>query len=235
MGDDMNKHSILIVEDDDTIRKFINASLSTQGYIIKEAINGKEGISLAMSHSPDVILLDLGLGDMDGIDVIKNIRNLSDVPIIVVSAREQDREKVEAFDMGADDYITKPFSIAELLARVRVAIRHSEKNKPKVNSKTDFEHKGLFIDFEKRKVSVDGEEIHLTPSEYDILSLLVKYHGKVLTHNFIAKEIWGSALGSEIKSLRVFMATLRRKIEKEPANPEYIITEIGVGYKLNDE
>lgn len=188
-----------------------------------------------MSHSPDVILLDLGLGDMDGIDVIKNIRNLSDVPIIVVSAREQDREKVEAFDMGADDYITKPFSIAELLARVRVAIRHSEKNKPKVNSKTDFEHKGLFIDFEKRKVSVDGEEIHLTPSEYDILSLLVKYHGKVLTHNFIAKEIWGSALGSEIKSLRVFMATLRRKIEKEPANPEYIITEIGVGYKLNDE
>ena len=201
----MNKHSILIVEDDDTIRKFINASLSTQGYIIKEAINGKEGISLAMSHSPDVILLDLGLGDMDGLDVIKNIRNLSDVPIIVV------------------------------LARVRVAIRHSEKNKPKVNSKTDFEHKGLFIDFEKRKVSVDGEEIHLTPSEYDILSLLVKYHGKVLTHNFIAKEIWGSALGSEIKSLRVFMATLRRKIEKEPANPEYIITEIGVGYKLNDE
>ncbi|WP_332842385.1 response regulator [Paraclostridium sp. AKS81] len=123
----MNKYSILIVEDDDTIRKFINASLTTQDYIIKEAINGKEGISLAMSHSPDVILLDLGLGDMDGIDVIKNIRNLSDVPIIVVSAREQDREKVEAFDMGADDYITKPFSIAELLARVRVAIRHSEK------------------------------------------------------------------------------------------------------------
>lgn len=127
MGDNMNKYSILIVEDDDTIRKFINASLTTQDYIIKEAINGKEGISLAMSHSPDVILLDLGLGDMDGIDVIKNIRNLSDVPIIVVSAREQDREKVEAFDMGADDYITKPFSIAELLARVRVAIRHSEK------------------------------------------------------------------------------------------------------------
>ncbi|WP_250674519.1 response regulator transcription factor [Paraclostridium ghonii] len=231
----MNKYSILIIEDDDTIRKFINTSISTQGYTVKEAIKGKEGISLAMSHSPDVILLDLGLEDMDGIDVIKSIRTLSDVPIIVVSAREQDREKVEAFDVGADDYITKPFSIAELLARVRVAIRHSEKNKPKVNLKNSFEYKHLYVDFEKRKVTIKNEEIHLTPIEYDILSLLVKYHGKVLTHKFIAKEIWGSALGSEIKSLRVFMATLRRKIEKEPANPEYIITEIGIGYKLNDE
>lgn len=231
----MIKYLVLIIEDDNTIRKFINASLTTQDYLVKEAITGKEGISLCMSYSPDVILLDLGLEDMDGINVIKNIRNLSDVPIIVVSAREQDREKVEAFDMGADDYITKPFSVAELLARVRVAIRHSEKNKPKTIVKTNFEYKDLNIDFDKRKVSIKGEEIHLTPSEYDILSLIVKHHGKVLTHKFIAKEIWGSAFGSEIKSLRVFMATLRRKIEKEPANPEYIITEIGVGYKLNDE
>lgn len=172
---------------------------------------------------------------MNGLRATIKIREKNNIPVIMLSAKVEDTDKIMGLNMGADDYITKPFSIAELLARVRVAIRHSEKNKPKVNSKTDFEYKGLFIDFEKRKVSVDGEEIHLTPSEYDILSLLVKYHGKVLTHNFIAKEIWGSALGSEIKSLRVFMATLRRKIEKEPANPEYIITEIGVGYKLNDE
>ena len=231
----MSKYFILIIEDDSTIRKFINASLTTQDYAVKEAVTGKEGISLCMSYSPDVILLDLGLEDMDGIDIIKSIRKLSDVPIIVVSAREQDREKVEAFDMGADDYITKPFSVAELLARVRVAIRHSEKNKPKVVINTKFDYKNLSIDFDKRKVSVNNNEVHLTPSEYDILSLLVKHHGKVLTHKFIAKEIWGSALGGEIKSLRVFMATLRRKIELEPANPEYIITEIGVGYKLNDE
>lgn len=231
----MSKYLVLIIEDDSTIRKFINASLATQDYLVKEAITGKEGISLCMSYSPDVILLDLGLEDMDGIDVIKTIRNLSDVPIIVVSAREQDREKVEAFDMGADDYITKPFSVAELLARVRVAIRHSEKNKPKTIVNSNFNYKDLSIDFDKRKVNVRRDEIHLTPSEYDILTLLAKHHGKVLTHKFIAKEIWGSAFGSEIKSLRVFMATLRRKIEKEPANPEYILTEIGVGYKLNDD
>lgn len=231
----MSKYLVLIIEDDSTIRKFINASLVTQDYLVKEAITGKEGISLCMSYSPDVILLDLGLEDMDGIDVIKTIRNLSDVPIIVVSAREQDREKVEAFDMGADDYITKPFSVAELLARVRVAIRHSEKNKPKTIVNSNFNYKDLSIDFDKRKVNVRGDEIHLTPSEYDILTLLSKHHGKVLTHKLIAKEIWGSAFGSEIKSLRVFMATLRRKIEKEPANPEYILTEIGVGYKLNDD
>ncbi|WP_343101554.1 response regulator transcription factor [Romboutsia sp. MSSM.1001216sp_RTP31141st1_G3_RTP31141_220114] len=231
----MSKYLILIIEDDSTIRKFINASLTTQDYMVKEATTGKEGISLCMSYSPDVILLDLGLEDIDGIEVIKNIRNLSDVPIIVVSAREQDREKVEAFDMGADDYITKPFSVAELLARIRVAIRHSQKNKPKAIIKNNFDYKDLYIDFDKRKVTIKNEEIHLTPIEYDILSLLVRYHGKVLTHKFIAKEIWGSTLGGEIKSLRVFMATIRRKIEKEPANPEYIITEIGIGYKLNDE
>lgn len=231
----MSKNLILVVEDDSTIRKFISTSLTTQDYLVKETAFGKEGISLCMSYSPDVVLLDLGLEDMDGIDVIKNIRILSDVPIIVVSAREQDREKVEAFDMGADDYITKPFSVAELLARVRVAIRHSYKNKTTIVLKDKFIYKSLGIDFERRRVTVDDIEVHLTPIEYDILSLLVEHHGKVLTHKFIAKEIWGSAFGSEIKSLRVFMATLRRKIEKQPANPEYIITEIGVGYKLNDE
>ncbi|HBF1430161.1 TPA: response regulator transcription factor, partial [Clostridioides difficile] len=192
--------------------------------------------SIAVSYSPDVVLLDLGLEDMDGIEVIKAIRQFSNIPIIVVSAREQDRDKVEVFDAGADDYLTKPFSIVELLARVRVAFRHSQvEAQQKDDVKSTFEVDKLLIDFDKRKVIVDDVEVHLTPIEYNILSLLAKYHGKVLTHNFIIKEIWGSVIGNETKSLRVFMATLRRKIEKQPANPRYIITEVGVGYRLNDE
>ncbi|AMM57198.1 TPA: response regulator transcription factor [Clostridioides difficile] len=232
----MSKKLILLVEDDKTIRKFISTALLTQDYDVKEAITGKEGISIAVSYSPDVVLLDLGLEDMDGIEVIKAIRQFSNIPIIVVSAREQDRDKVEVFDAGADDYLTKPFSIVELLARVRVAFRHSQvEAQQKDDVKSTFEVDKLLIDFDKRKVIVDDVEVHLTPIEYNILSLLAKYHGKVLTHNFIIKEIWGSVIGNETKSLRVFMATLRRKIEKQPANPRYIITEVGVGYRLNDE
>ncbi|HBF1231015.1 TPA: response regulator transcription factor [Clostridioides difficile] len=232
----MSKKLILLVEDDKTIRKFISTALLTQDYDVKEAITGKEGISIAVSYSPDVVLLDLGLEDMDGIEVIKAIRQFSNIPIIVVSAREQDRDKVEVFDAGADDYLTKPFSIVELLARVRVAFRHSQvEAQQKDDVKSTFEVDKLLIDFGKRKVIVDDVEVHLTPIEYNILSLLAKHHGKVLTHNFIIKEIWGSVIGNETKSLRVFMATLRRKIEKQPANPRYIITEVGVGYRLNDE
>lgn len=232
----MSKKLILLVEDDKTIRKFISTALLTQDYDVKEAITGKEGISIAVSYSPDVVLLDLGLEDMDGIEVIKAIRQFLNIPIIVVSAREQDRDKVEVFDAGADDYLTKPFSIVELLARVRVAFRHSQvEAQQKDDVKSTFEVDKLLIDFDKRKVIVDDVEVHLTPIEYNILSLLAKHHGKVLTHNFIIKEIWGSVIGNETKSLRVFMATLRRKIEKQPANPRYIITEVGVGYRLNDE
>ncbi|HBG8512630.1 TPA: response regulator transcription factor, partial [Clostridioides difficile] len=221
----MSKKLILLVEDDKTIRKFISTALLTQDYDVKEAITGKEGISIAVSYSPDVVLLDLGLEDMDGIEVIKAIRQFSNIPIIVVSAREQDRDKVEVFDAGADDYLTKPFSIVELLARVRVAFRHSQvEAQQKDDVKSTFEVDKLLIDFDKRKVIVDDVEVHLTPIEYNILSLLAKHHGKVLTHNFIIKEIWGSVIGNETKSLRVFMATLRRKIEKQPANPRYIIT-----------
>ncbi|HBH3575077.1 TPA: response regulator transcription factor [Clostridioides difficile] len=232
----MSKKLILLVEDDKTIRKFISTALLTQDYDVKEAITGKEGISIAVSYSPDVVLLDLGLEDMDGIEVIKAIRQFSNIPIIVVSAREQDRDKVEVFDAGADDYLTKPFSIVELLARVRVAFRHSQvEAQQKDDVKSTFEVDKLLIDFDKRKVIVDDIEVHLTPIEYNILSLLAKHYGKVLTHNFIIKEIWGSVIGNETKSLRVFMATLRRKIEKQPANPRYIITEVGVGYRLNDE
>lgn len=204
----MSKKLILLVEDDKTIRKFISTALLTQDYDVKEAITGKEGISIAVSYSPDVVLLDLGLEDMDGIEVIKAIRQFSNIPIIVVSAREQDRDKVEVFDAGADDYLTKPFSIVELLARVRVAFRHSQvEAQQKDDVKSTFEVDKLLIDFDKRKVIVDDVEVHLTPIEYNILSLLAKHHGKVLTHNFIIKEIWGSVIGNETKSLRVFMAT----------------------------
>lgn len=180
----MSKKLILLVEDDKTIRKFISTALLTQDYDVKEAITGKEGISIAVSYSPDVVLLDLGLEDMDGIEVIKAIRQFSNIPIIVVSAREQDRDKVEVFDAGADDYLTKPFSIVELLARVRVAFRHSQvEAQQKDDVKSTFEVDKLLIDFDKRKVIVDDIEVHLTPIEYNILSLLAKHHGKVLTHN----------------------------------------------------
>lgn len=220
----MSKKLILLVEDDKTIRKFISTALLTQDYDVKEAITGKEGISIAVSYSPDVVLLDLGLEDMDGIEVIKAIRQFSNIPIIVVSAREQDRDKVEVFDAGADDYLTKPFSIVELLARVRVAFRHSQvEAQQKDDVKSTFEVDKLLIDFDKRKVIVDDVEVHLTPIEYNILSLLAKHHGKVLTHNFIIKEIWGSVIGNETKSLRVFMATLRRKIEKQPADRKSVV------------
>ncbi|MGO1028226.1 response regulator transcription factor [Clostridioides difficile] len=169
----MSKKLILLVEDDKTIRKFISTALLTQDYDVKEAITGKEGISIAVSYSPDVVLLDLGLEDMDGIEVIKAIRQFSNIPIIVVSAREQDRDKVEVFDAGADDYLTKPFSIVELLARVRVAFRHSQvEAQQKDDVKSTFEVDKLLIDFDKRKVIVDDIEVHLTPIEYNILSLL---------------------------------------------------------------
>lgn len=226
---------ILVIEDDRPIRNFITAALSSQGYKYIETDKGNEGISLVMSHNPDLIILDLGLPDIDGIEVIEKVREWSNIPIIVVSARGNERQKVEALDKGADDYLTKPFSISELLARIRVSLRHLVANKDQHEVMSSFRVKNLFIDFDKRRVTVDGKEIHLTPIEYKIMALLCKYSGKVLTHNFIIREIWGSTLGNETKSLRVFMANLRRKIEKDPAQPEYIYTEVGVGYRLADE
>lgn len=230
-----NKPYILVVEDDRAIRNFITASLSVQGFKYIETDKGIEGIALSMSYNPDLIILDLGLPDMDGIDVLTKLREWCNTPIIIVSARENERQKVEALDKGADDYLTKPFGIGELLARVRVALRHSITNKNENENQDNFRVKDLFVDFNKRRVMINNEEIHLTPIEYKIMALLCKYSGKVLTHNFIIHEIWGSALGNETQSLRVFMASLRRKIEKDPAQPEYIYTEVGVGYRLIDE
>ena len=223
----------LVVEDDRQIRSFIRFSLKTQGYACVEASNGKEALnSIALEH-PDVVILDLGLPDMDGIEIIKNVRSFSNIPIIVVSARDQDKEKVAALDAGADDYLTKPFSIPELLARLRVSLRHSQGER--VQPPPAYRVGGLEVDLQKHLVFLDGEEIHFTPMEFDILALLVKNSGKVLTHSYILKEVWGSYLESDAQSLRVFMANIRRKLEKDPAKPRYIFTEVGIGYRFASE
>ena len=230
------KPLILIVEDDKSICKFIKVSLETQGYKCEETKYGKTAISMALSMSPDIIVLDLGLPDIDGIEVIEKLKDISNAKIIVVSARGHERDKVEALDAGADDYLTKPFGVCELLARIRVCLRNIVKeNNFKLEEEDIFQVRDLKIDYEKRRIYIDNEEIHLTPIEYKLLVLMAKYAGKVLTHRFIINEIWGSYMESETQSLRVFMASIRRKIEKDPTQPQYILTEIGVGYRMIDE
>jgi two-component system KDP operon response regulator KdpE len=209
--------------------------LTYNNYGVIQAEKGREAIKLTSSQCPDLILLDLGLPDMDGIEVLKNIREWSSIPIIVVSARGHEREKVEALDLGADDYITKPFGTSELLARIRTAVRHNQKVMEDYHPEPDKISIGdLLIDYEKRIVKVEDKEIHLTPIEYRIIVLLSKNVGKVLTHDFIMKEIWGPYL-NENQTLRVNMANIRRKIEANPAEPKYIVTEVGVGYRMMDE
>lgn len=229
----MNKPMILVVEDDKAVRNLITTTLETQDYQFHTASTGGESILEAISHKPDIIILDLGLPDMDDIDIIKKIRTWSNVPIIVVSARSEDRDKIDALDAGADDYLTKPFSVEELLARLRVTLRRVQYDYIK-NTQNDsvFINGGLKIDYAAGCVWVDEKEIHLTPIEYKLLCLLAKNVGKVLTHNFILKEVWVNALPDDTPSLRVFMATLRKKIEKVPSNPKYIQTHIGVGYRM---
>jgi len=230
-----NKLLILLVEDEIAISNFISTVLTSNEYNVIKAIKGKEAISLTAAHCPDLILLDLGLPDMDGIDVLKNIRTWSNIPIIVVSARGHEREKVEALDLGADDYIMKPFGTPELLARIRTAVRHSQKMIGEGHLETSKISIGsLCIDYEKRVVKVDDKDVHLTPIEYKIIVLLSKNVGKVLTHDYIIKEIWGPYL-NENQTLRVNMANIRRKLEVNPAEPKYIVTEIGVGYRMVDE
>ncbi len=230
-----NKPLILVVEDDKPIRNFICVSLEAQGYRVINTEYGKIAVTLVISHNPDMIILDLGLPDMDGSEVIAGIRPITKAAIIVVSARGLEREKVEALDSGADDYLTKPFSVGELLARIRVAFRHLQNASQSQNELTFFKMDNLTIDLEKRRVFLSDEEIHLTPMEYKLVTLMAKYAGKVLTHKFILEEIWGTYSGNDTQSLRVFMANIRRKIEKDPAQPRYILTEVGVGYRLVDE
>ncbi len=223
----------LIVEDDKQIRNFINFSLKSQNYDCMEASTGKEAMNIIATQNISMIILDLGLPDMDGIDIIKTVRGFSDIPIIVVSSRDQDNEKVEALDAGADDYLTKPFSIKEFLARIRVVFRH--KGNSKIEVSKIYKVADLEIDLEKHIVLLEGKEVHFTPMEYNVLTLLVKNAGKVLTHNYILKEVWGSYIESDMQSLRVFMANIRRKLEKSPAKPRYILTEVGIGYRFADE
>jgi len=230
-----NRQTVLIVEDETGISGFIKAILSANAYDVLITDKGEKGISMAASYCPDIILLDMGLPDIDGMNVLKNIREWSRIPIIIVSARGHEREKVEALDAGADDYLTKPFGTAELLVRIRTALRHSHdvlqsKNLP--NNK--FQIGTLEIDYEKRLVHVDGEEIHLTPIEYKILVILSRNAGKVLTHDYIMKEIWGP-FEKDNQALRVNMANIRRKIEDNPAQPKYILTEVAVGYRMVEQ
>lgn len=226
--------SILIIEDDAQIRNFIKYSVEKEGYKAFSASNAQNGMNMIVSEQIDLVLLDLGLPDFDGVELIKKVREWSEIPIIVVSARDQDKEKVSVLDEGADDYLTKPFSATELLARIRVALRHLYKQGTKAFH-TTFCVGDLKIDYEKHLVFMKDMELHVTPMEYNLLVLLSKNAGKVITTGFILKEIWGVSYGSDTQALRALMAGLRRKIEQIPAKPRYIITEVGVGYRLVDE
>ena len=223
---------VLIIEDDKTIQKFLNISLKTKGYDIIGVETGMEGISAFMLEKPNIILLDLGLPDSDGIEILKDIRRQSDIPIIIISARDQEKEKILALDAGADDYVVKPFGPGELMARIRVALRNKNGNNP---AESVFELDYLKVDFDKRKVFIKDSEVHLTPLEYKMLSLLIKYKGKVLTHKFIQQNVWGCESTDEYQGLRVFMANIRRKLKDNSSNPRFIITEMGVGYRFVDE
>ena len=228
----MNNPLILIVEDDAPIRNLITTTLKAQEYKYLTAQNGENAIMQASSHNPDIVLLDLGLPDIDGIEVIKKIRTWSEMPIIVISARSEDNDKIEALDAGADDYLTKPFSVEELLARIRVTTRRLSVLHSAMQSDSLFTNGNLKIDYAAGCAYINGNELHLTPIEYKLLCLLSQNVGKVLTHTFITQKIWGAAWESNVASLRVFMATLRKKIEIEPDSPQYIQTHIGVGYRM---
>jgi two-component system KDP operon response regulator KdpE len=224
---------ILVVEDDAAVRNLITTTLETQEYKHLTASTGKEAITESVSYKPDIVLLDLGLPDMDGIDVIRKIRTWSAMPIIVISARSDDTDKIDALDAGADDYLTKPFSVQELLARLRVTQRRLIAMQGLLPAQeSQFKNGELTIDYAAGCVYLSGTEIHLTPIEYKLLCLLAKNIGKVLTHNYITKEIWGCSWDSDVASLRVFMATLRKKIEPPGTSVQYIQTHIGIGYRM---
>ena len=227
-----NNPLILIVEDDNHIKNLISTTLKVNKYNYLIATSGNEAIMLAVSHKPDIILLDLGLPDMDGLEIIKNVRKWSNMPIIVISARSEDSDKIAALDCGADDYLTKPFSVEELLARLRVTQRRLNYQSQVAASESMFTNGKLKIDYAAGCAYLDDEEMHLTPTEYKLLCVLSQNVGKVLTHKFIAEKIWGSAWETDVGSLRVFMTTLRKKIEKLPDSQQYIQTHIGVGYRM---
>ncbi len=228
-GDNLPR--ILVIDDELAIRRFLHTVLSSEEFVLHEAENGHAGLAAAATVRPDVILLDLGLPDLDGIEVIKRVREWSQVPIIVLSVRDREADKVAALDAGADDYLTKPFGVGELMARIRASLRRSLQQTPE----PVFTSGGLVMDLTRRRVTVNNEEVQLTPTEYDILRLLVAHAGKVLTHGQILKQIWGIAYLEQPHVLRVNVSNLRRKIEADPSRPRHIITEPGVGYRLRIE
>ena len=222
------KPLILMVEDDPQIRRFLRAALAAEGYRFQEAITAQDGLTQAAAHRPDLILLDLGLPDRDGLDVIHGVRQWSIAPILVLSARGQERDKIEALDSGADDYVAKPFTVGELLARIRAGLRRSATAPAGVA----LQFGQVEVDLEKRIVKVKGEEVHLTPNEYKLLQALIKHAGKVLTQRQLLSEVWGPNSTEQAQYLRVYIAQLRRKLEEDPARPKYLQTEPGVGYRL---
>ncbi len=225
----MTKTKILIVDDERAVRRFLRTSLQAHGYDIHEATSGEDAILQAINVQPDLLILDLGLPDMSGIDVVKRIREWSTTPIIILSVRDQDTDKIEALDAGADDYVTKPFSTGELMARLRVALRHTYQPE----AEPIFQVKDLVVDLAARQVTCNGEKIQLTPTEYDLLRVLVKHAGRVLTHQQLLREVRGAGYQTETHLLRVHMSNLRHKLEADATDPQYILTEPGVGYRLN--
>ena len=230
------KDKVLIVEDEQSISNFISTILSANGYDTIIVRSGEEALTMISSHCPDLVVLDLGLPDMDGIEVLKSVRKWSNLPVVVVSARQHESDKVEALDCGADDYLVKPFGTAELLARIRTAIRHTRTTLPggQIAQTGKFVAGELTIDYDKHQVLLRGENAKLTVNEYKIVSLLGKYAGKVLTYDFIIRELWGPKARTDNQILRVNMANIRRKIEADPGRPEYIFTEVGVGYRMRE-
>jgi two-component system KDP operon response regulator KdpE len=225
---------VMVVEDELQMRTFVRLALTAHGYRVLEVETGREALQQAAAHTPDLILLDLGLPDMDGLEVTRGIREWTTTPVIVISARGQERQKVEALDAGADDYLTKPFGSAELMARIRVALRHATRNTQ--DPLTSVVSIGaLRVDLAKRLVLVGEKEVHLTPIEYKLLVLLSKHAGMVLTHKQLLDQVWGPGHGTQMQYLRVYMAQLRQKLEENPAHPRYLVTEPGVGYRLKSE
>lgn len=225
---------VLIIEDEPQVLRFLRATLQAHGYRLAEATCGKDGLGQAATRNPDVILLDLGLPDIDGIEVTTRLREWTHTPIIVISARGRDEDKIRALDEGADDYLTKPFSTGELLARIRVALRHVVE-RVSGHAEAVFETGGLRVDLARRQVFAEGQEVHLTPTEYKLLTVLLRHAGRVVTHRQLLKEVWGPAYVDHTSYLRVFMGQIRHKIEPDPARPRYLINEPGIGYRLRDD
>jgi len=229
-----DKELILLIEDEPQMRRFLRITLQSHGYRLVEAATAQEGLMQATTRNPDVVLLDLGLPDLDGLEVTKRLREWTQTPIIVISAREQEQDKVKALDAGADDYLTKPFSAGELLARIRVSLRHALRQRAGRNEPV-FLMDNLRVDLAQRQVFLDEREIHLTPIEYKLLTTLIRHAGKVITHRQLLTEVWGPAHADEVQYLRVYMTQLRHKLEADPARPKFLMNEPGIGYRLKYE